>query len=276
MPVKDPVRNFTFTINNYSETSLDLIKEFDKLKYLVAGREICPTSGTPHLQGYAQLKCQVAFDDLKFLIPTAHIEKPRKCAQANIRYCKKELELFLEIGKCKQPGKRTDIDDAIEMLNEGASMRDMAIQNPVPYVKYHRGFEKYKALLIPDRTDHPEVIVLYGPTGRGKSRQAREICNSDPYVWYPSQANGGWFDGYEGQRDTIMEEFRGQLPFGTMLGLLDRYNFRVPTKGCFTNFSSTRIVITSPVHPREWYTNLDSNDKLDQLLRRITTIRKVS
>lgn len=274
MPKVNPLRNFVFTINNYDDDSLNDLKEFDKVKYLVAGREV-GENGTPHLQGYCELKAQVSFNTIKDLIPTAHIEKPRKCAQANIRYCKKDGDVFVEMGTAKQPGKRTDIDDAIEMLNDGATMKEMAIQNPAPYVKYHRGLEKYKMLLIPDRTEPPEVIVLFGPTGCGKSRKAREICDPDPYVWYPSQANGGWFDGYEGQRDTIMEEFRGQLPFGTMLSLLDRYTCRVPTKGGFANFSSSRIVITSPQHPREWYENLDNNDKLEQLLRRITSIQDI-
>lgn len=270
MPKVNPLRNFCFTLNNYNEDSLDELKSQPYISYLVAGREIGKEQETPHLQGYCELSKQVAFSTIKELIPTAHIEKPRKCGLANQRYCKKECDLFLEVGEMKTQGRRTDIHDAVDMIKEGVSILEMALENPVPYIKYHRGFEKFKALLIPPRTTAPDVKVFWGPTGSGKSRTARELL-PDAYVWGPEQ--GKWFCGYEGQPQVIFEEFRGQLPFGMLLRLLDRYDCRVEQKGASIQFVATSIVITSPVHPRFWYTSFEhQEDKIDQLLRRITTI----
>lgn len=273
MPIKNPLRNFCFTINNYNEDSLDALKSFDSIRYLVAGREV-GESGTPHLQGYCELTKQVAFDNIKTMIPTAHIEKRFGTAKQASDYCEKDGDIHTKMGEISKPGRRTDIHDATDMLMEGASIREMALSHPAPFVKYHRGFREFKNLLIEPRTTPPEVTVLYGPTGCGKSRQAREIC-PDAYVWGPEQTK--WFDGYEGQKEVIFEEFRGQLPFGMMLRLLDRYDCRVETKGSSVQFVATKILITSPVQPREWYHIFEnSEDKIDQLLRRITSIKKLA
>jgi len=59
-----------------------------------------------------------------------------------------------------------------------------------------------------------------------------------------------------------------------LLRLLDRYDCRVETKGATIQFVPTKIVITSPVHPRSWYSIFEhQEDKIDQLLRRITSIK---
>lgn len=47
-----------FTLNNYTPLDLKMIQKFAKAhcKYLIYGKEKAPTTGTPHLQGYLQLK----------------------------------------------------------------------------------------------------------------------------------------------------------------------------------------------------------------------------
>ena len=91
----------------------------------------------------------------------------------------------------------------------------------------------------------------------------------DFYVWWPAQEK--WFDGYEGHEKTLFEEYRGQMPFGHMLMLLDRYDARVQYKGGSMQFCSTKIAITSPLHPMLWYKkeDLQAQDRIDQLIRRI-------
>lgn len=270
--VMSRVRNYTFTVNNYVEDSLDRLKEDKHCQYVIAGCEV-GAEGTQHLQGYVQFNDKMRFTAVKALMPTAHIEVAIASDLSNYNYCTKDGNLFLEHGTRKKQGKRNDIHSACAMIDEGCNMREVATLNPVVYVKYNRGLEKYKAIMLDPRTEAPEVTVLYGPTGSGKSKTARGLLLEDPYIWGPEQEK--WFDGYEGQQETIFEEFRGQLPLGMMLRLLDRYDCRVQTKGGTIQFVSTKIVITSPTHPREWYCTLfsDGEDKLAQLLRRITEIK---
>lgn len=109
--------------------------------------------------------------------------------------------------------------------------------------------------------------VLYGSTGTGKTRyvhqQAHLFYEDDIWI-YPGQ---GWFDGYQGQQVVVFDDFYGDMPFGTLLKVLDRYKLDVPVKGGFTNWNPTRIYITSNVHPLCWYKDLNNHQEA-ALLRR--------
>jgi hypothetical protein len=46
----------------------------------------------------------------------------------------------------------------------------------------------------------------------------------------------------------------------------------VQVKGGSVHWSPKEIYITSPVPPEEWYPNLAANDKIAQLMRRISKV----
>jgi len=77
----------------------------------------------------------------------------------------------------------------------------------------------------------------------------------EAYIFSPdSNPSGvGWWDGYGGQRDVIIDDFYGGLRFSFMLQLLDRYPLRLQTKGGSVVLLATRFVITSNKHPSDWY-----------------------
>jgi len=114
--------------------------------------------------------------------------------------------------------------------------------------------------------------VLWGPTGTGKTRDAYiKYWPDEPhYVWKPS--NGNWFDGYDGEKKIIIDEFRGSMPWADILGLLDRNEFRAQFKGGFVNIQADKFVITSPFPPCKWYKDDDRYDKFAQLERRLTQV----
>lgn len=266
-------RNFCFTINNYTEDSHKALWDWNQVTYIIYGREV-GEQGTPHLQGYCELKTAVVFTTIKKKIPTAHIENRQGTAAQAAEYCKKEKD-FVEKGEMSNQGKRTDIEQATDLIIAGKTMREVALNNPSTYVKFHKGLMAFKSIILQPRDSVPEVICYYGTTGVGKSKIAREETDKDTrYVWNPS--NDKWFDGYEGQPQLIMEEFRGQLPFGFILALTDRYDMKVQYKGGMIEMVATKIIFTSPKHPREWYNHeTDSTDKIDQLLRRFTKIEQL-
>ena len=158
-----------------------------------------------------------------------------------------------------------------DCLKSSKSLKRVAQEHPETYVKFHKGLQALQQALIEPRNQQPTVTVLVGPTGSGKSRKARELCDN-PWIWTPSREK--WFDGYSGQTDVIFEEFRGQLPFGMLLSLLDRYDCPVQYKGGSTEFAATNIIITSPKRPEYWYAD-NGNDKIDQLMRRLTSIEEL-
>jgi len=264
--VQEKIRNFVFTINNYDDASLTDLQSYAQVKYLVVGKEV-GENGTPHLQGYCELKNQVLFSTLKKKIPTAHIESRRGTAREASDYCKKGDD-YEEKGEISAQGERSDILRATDLIQSGKKMREVALDNPAVYVKFHKGLQAFKNIIIEPRNAPPEVIVIYGKAGSGKSRLARDLTE-DPYVWGPNQGN--WFDGYEGQQHTIFEEYRGQMTYAQLLQITDRYSCRVQLKGSSCEFVSSKIIFTSPKHPQYWYDTYDM-DSYRQLERRISRI----
>jgi len=51
-------RHIVFTLNNYSQNEYLALLNNEYIRYVVIGKEICPSTGTPHLQGYGELQKQ--------------------------------------------------------------------------------------------------------------------------------------------------------------------------------------------------------------------------
>lgn len=267
-----PSKTWDFTVNNYTDEDLRLLEQWStEVNRGVASKEV-GENGTPHIQGRITFKRAYRFTGVKKLAPSWHWEIT--IAAADSLYAMKQGgELFWNVDN-RQQGHRTDLDSAVEIVksNVGNSnvMKRVAEECPREFVKFHKGFEALANALVEPRDAVPTVRVWVGETGSGKSRSAREwLGKGEHYTWTP--ALGTWFDGYMGHSKVLFEEFRGQISLGEMLVLLDRYDAKVQVKGGVREFVGVEIGITSPKHPRDWYPNC-ANDKIEQLLRRITEI----
>jgi hypothetical protein len=70
----------------------------------------------------------------------------------------------------------------------------------------------------------------------------------------------------------LIDDFNGdEYAITFMLRLLDRYPMQVPVKGGFRQWSPSVILVTSNIHPRDWYADATQAHR-DALLRRITDI----
>ena len=116
-----------------------------------------------------------------------------------------------------------------------------------------------------------EVSIYYGATGTGKTRLAYESSDS-VYKWNVDTPE--WWDGYDGERTLLIDEFYGQLKPSRMLQLLDGYTCRLPVKGGFTYANWDKVYITSNAHPDCWYGELVPQAVKDALHRRYTEIRE--
>ena len=61
------------------------------------------------------------------------------------------------------------------------------------------------------------------------------------------------------------------MKFHLLLRLLDRYSYRIQTKGSTRQFVAKTIIITAPYHPDEMYNN---REDINQLIRRIDDIKE--
>lgn len=85
---------YCFTLPNY-ETIYENVIEYLKTisEKGIVGKEICPTTKTPHLQGFIALKKAMRITELK--IPgKPHLESCNGNAEQNEEYCKKEGNYF--------------------------------------------------------------------------------------------------------------------------------------------------------------------------------------
>lgn len=92
-------KRWCFTYNNYEETDVgsigSIIKEW--CAYGIFGKEICPLTGTPHLQGYIEFKVKDRPFNKKYgWSNKIHWEKANGDRQDNETYCEKEMtDVFL-------------------------------------------------------------------------------------------------------------------------------------------------------------------------------------
>lgn len=113
--------------------------------------------------------------------------------------------------------------------------------------------------------------VFWGPTGTGKSRRAWEEAGMEAY---PKDPNTKFWCGYVGQKTVIIDEFRGRIDISHLLRWLDRYPVRVEVKGGSHPLQAEKVWITSNLHPREWYPEVDVLT-VEALMRRLEIINIV-
>ena len=115
-----------------------------------------------------------------------------------------------------------------------------------------------------------ECHVYWGKSGTGKSRraftEATELC-------YYKDPRTKWWDGYQGQPNVIIDEFRGTIDISHILRWLDRYPVSVETKGGSEPLCATKFWFTSNLDPKEWYPLLDE-ETFAALKRRFTLVIK--
>ena len=86
------------------------------------------------------------------------MEARRGTAQQAADYCKKD-GIFDEIGDISKQGQRSDIEEAKQLIINGWNMRSVALNNPVVYVKFHRGLEKFQSRILESRNEVPKVVI---------------------------------------------------------------------------------------------------------------------
>lgn len=198
---------FTFTINNYNESTLTTIRNipsWDKFVYICFQKEV-GASGTPHLQGYIQLSTRVRFTQVKDKLGgRAHLEDSRGSDQDNYIYCSKEGgQEFTEIGERIEMGRKKrkrddeDYSDLITYIKEGHTERQIIERFPelcvknMSSVKYIMGLYKKKPLTIyngpwlwtlPELFTWDKTLILVGDSGIGKTEWAKSLMINPLFV----------------------------------------------------------------------------------------------
>lgn len=265
-------RNVVFT-SFADDIAGNLEEKKDWISYCIYQREECPETKRHHWQGYLELSGQKSFRQLKVLLgDSAHIEPRRGSAYDAAEYCRKLDSAIpgtqVEWGEISNPGKRSDLKECMEMVMRGAADSEIIERFPGTWCRNHKGLTAARTVKI--RSSVPawrevKVIVMYGPTGTGKTRACYQ---KDPDLYsLPIPANNSlWFDGYRGERTLLLDDFTGWIKHAFLLRILDGYKIDLPVKGGFVSAAWTQVFITSNRHPSEWYSK---HGLRPELIRRI-------
>lgn len=245
----------------------------DIIRYMCRGQETCPKTGKLHYQGWIQFVNKKRMGGVKkiFNSKQLHLEPCRGSEHDNERYCKKDGDWW-EVGTFINQGQRTDLEAIKKILDDEQPMEEVADRFFGDYIRYHRGFEAYRALVQKRKAKafrKVEVEVLHGTTGTGKTRLGYAEAG---YKIDGEELN--WWDGYEGEEVILIDEYDSQVPITKLLNILDGYQLRLPIKGGFTYARWKKVIITSNLHPDDWHLHAKPLHR-DALRRRITKITEI-
>jgi len=245
------VRDWVFTLNN-PEGQIEW--PADKVTYAIWQEEAAPTTGTIHYQGFVVLKRSQRISYVKKLLPTAHWEARKGTREQAISYCEKSETKVAgpwTFGKIKRQGQRTDLEEAMKLVQEGCSEVEIANRMPSTWCHNFRALERYRRLRRPNkRTWQTKVIVRWGPTGSGKTRP---VFEEHPDVREMYYRNSFW-STYSGEEVVLWDDFDPRcISRQEFLTLTDRYPCQVRQIGGWAEWLPQIIYITSNFSPDDWY-----------------------
>jgi len=143
-------KNWVFTLNNVSDAELTTLIDFceseaaDAVFQFIVFQKEEGLEGTPHLQGYIQLKSKRRLNGVKAVLnPRVHLEIAKGGPYDNLHYCTKDegrldgpWKYGLMIGG---QGRRTDLVDFVRRAKQGVIPDDELIESyPGILAKYPR------------------------------------------------------------------------------------------------------------------------------------------
>lgn len=260
----------------------------EECTYIVYGKEV-GESNTPHLQGYMEFSKRMSIRAIKklFDVERIHLEVRKGTQEQAIAYCLKENGEKYERGTKRSIGRPAATKKVANKVKEFLPLiREKGLREFAAHEDASFHLLKHAQLCMSlnesprDRNIPKEVFWWWGPTGTGKTLRAVKMAEDRGIEYFMKSGSGRFFDGYDGQKFVILDDFRDcQYEFSMLLKLLDVYPLRVEVKGSSRQWKADTVIITAPMPPDECYKNMqmtDKHDKIQQLLRRITNIEHIT
>ncbi len=241
MPVMQSTR-WCFTMNN-PEMSWDNMTQHPDQKYMIAAKEIAPTTLTEHIQGYVVFLKQKSLKAVRTYLPTAHWEVAKGTTEQNVVYCSKD-GLYTEYGIKPKSVKELAKDskerwaDVIRSAREGTAREEY----PAEYIRFNSTIVKMRETKLESNEDLCG-IWYHGASGTGKSKKAREV-----YPDLYDKLLNKWWDNYEGQDEVLLDDldhFSAPSMGPALKRYADHYPFRVEIKGSSMVIRPKKVIVTS-------------------------------
>lgn len=263
--------------------TVPIIADLAHVKYLVFQFEEGEAEHHAHLQGFVWLDSARRCAFVKALVGNnAHVEFAHD-VDASIAYCQKPAGRIAGPWSVGTPpkggqGTRTDLESIHEKIKAGVRAAELVEECPKA-LRLEKCIKWDQFLQNEKKSDRQlagvNVTVLWGDSGSGKTQWAiNHLVHNDYFKLDCTGLKGAalWFDGYEGQDTLILDDFDNEVCNCAFLKLLlDKYKLRLQIKGGHSWACWHYVVITSNIHPADWWHG-ERAENIAALRRRINEI----
>lgn len=293
---KDRRRKWCFTLNNPENHPAIMWNE--DLRCWCYQYEI-GEKGTPHYQGYFEIKKPVRLNWIKKNISKEmHLKIAFGDRKSNKHYCSKPhgpndncYDKCTEICLCKHcidarkcqlkiadiifggnwndliKGEREDLTDFYnDIFNYNIPYKDLIEKHFSLMLKYNNVVTKWRNdYQSPPYEGLRSIILIIGDRKTGKSEM---IHKETPYLVRLNDIK--WWDGYNNDDKVAFQDFTGEISINDMMRYCDIYPEYVPKRYIGpVPFNAKEIYITSNSLPEHWYKNENVN-RIAAFYRRFT------
>jgi len=235
-------KRYMVTLNNPGELTLERIHSMVGAHYTVGQLEQ-GQSGTLHLQFFQTFKKPVRLSHYKKYLPRAHVEMAIAITEDCKKYVTKDetrIEGPWEYGEV--PLHRNSKEDWEKVFQKAKNGEIESIPADIRVRCYSNLKKIEKDYLKPEKAEDLRGWWICGPSGYGKSCLAEHLFPNA----YPKGVNK-WWDGYQGQKDVIMNDLDDKHAcLGHHLKLWgDRFPVVLETKCGSVSATYTNFCVTS-------------------------------
>ncbi len=247
-------------------------------------------SGLIHLHMVLEDSNQARFSALKKLYPQAHLEPTKGTKEQAEDYINKrgkfvekgEQVLYIaKFGEIKgSQGQRKDLEIIQDFIEQGLTPLQIMAKN-ISYRRYEKlikdAYYDKRCKETPFLRDINTVWHV-GEPGSGKTYSVMRLIEQfgEENIYFVSDYDNGGLDKYNGEPYLFLDEFRGQIKYSVLLGMLQGYKQQFHAR--YTNIIGlwSDVHISTVLPPEKTYQNMvNENQNIDtitQLFRRINTI----
>lgn len=252
-------------------------------QYLIYQSEI-GDDGREHIQGYVVLKNRMRATALINICP-GHYEQRRGTHLQAKEYCRKDpssrtSEVFIYGDDSEVPqgrGQRTDLLALQKDIDSGKTYVELATDHFGSWLRAEKGIRSYRNIKTEHRKyqdgEKPKIVILWGPSGTGKSTKAMKEYPGAYWLTKPTQRTTEilWQD-YEGQDTVVFDEFYSWIPYDQLLRICDYYPYVVRMLYGSAKLQAKTFVFTSNMDPLKWYEKVEDKSAWNRRVQEFGTI----
>lgn len=178
-----------------------------------------------------------------------------------------------EIDTAEEKGKRNDLAEIIQLIEDGATDNEIRKAYPSQYLRYANSIARTRQVIMEAKFEKTfrvlTVTYIYGSTGKGKTRHVMEKYGYENVYRVTNYDHP--FDMYKGQKVIIFEEFRSSQKIEQMLNFLDGYPITLPARygDKIACFDTVYIISNIPLSSQFVRMQSEQPETFQAFLRRI-------